>query len=66
MANVPQSDKATRPVRVTAETWESASHEAIDRRTSVIALLGIAWKQFIALPEERRERLVRSAEKSAE
>lgn len=60
MANVPQSDNATKSVRIPEETWISASHESVDRQESMSRLLAIAWEQFISLPEPDRIRIVAS------
>jgi len=59
MSNISQSDNATKPVRISAEVWTSASHEAIDRRASLRGVLDVAWKYFMTLPASERERLVR-------
>lgn len=67
MPTIPQRDSetalskdTTKSVRITAEVWESVSHEAIDRCTNRIAVIETAWAYFMSLPESRREKLVRS------
>lgn len=51
-------------VKVSEETWSAVSHEAIDRRSSIGDMLAIAWLTFAALPESRREKLVRESAKA--
>lgn len=62
MPNLPQSDNATKSVRVKTEAWEEASHLAVDMRSNMVALFTVAWKQFMMLPEGRRAKLVRDYE----
>ncbi len=62
MSKLPQGHIATRSIRIPAETWKSVSHESVDRRCSVSYLLTVAWTQFMAQPESRRDRLVRESQ----
>lgn len=53
---------ATRSVRVSDVNWLEAKREALDRRTNIITLFGVAWSLFFSLPESKREKLVRDIE----
>ncbi len=44
------------------EAWEAASHEAVDRRTNIGTIFWLAWQLWNALPDARRERLLRKLE----
>lgn len=62
-------DKDTRDgrkvVKLDEPTWALMSHESIDRRCSFQNLLTTCCRLFLALPESRREKLVRDAETTA-
>lgn len=69
MDTIPQSDTkrdTSKSVRVTTEVWESVSHEAIDRRSTIAALLGVAWESFMGLSDTKRERMVRALDDAGE
>lgn len=49
-------------VKISEDIYHALRSEAAARKAMFGALFGIAWEQFMRLPENKRERLTRSAE----
>ncbi len=56
---VNESISKGKQIKVAEDVWSAVSHEAIDRRSQIGEIIAVAWEHFSALPEPRREELVR-------